>query len=109
MRLRKQDLEGYLEINTGAGITPEEAKLGPPGTVSQLPDQRIQRATIKCSHCPRQVILNPDRTRDRGYCSRCDHYICDECAITLRLTGTCVPHIKQIDEGLTRIIHSLNG
>jgi hypothetical protein len=109
MRLRKIDLEGYLEINTGAGISPEIARTGPPGTMVQLPDQRIQRSTIKCAHCPVQVILNPDRTRERGNCQKCDHYICDECALAMKLGAECVPHVKQINEGLSKIIHSQNN
>ena len=35
--------------------------------------------TLSCSHCGTHVALNPDRTRDRGYCKFCDHYICDVC------------------------------
>ena len=39
--------------------------------------QRFESATITCSHCQRIVILNQNRTRERGYCAKCDHYICD--------------------------------
>jgi hypothetical protein len=35
--------------------------------------------TLSCSHCGTHVALNPDRTRERGYCKFCDHYICDVC------------------------------
>lgn len=37
----------------------------------------LESATITCSHCQRTVVLNPDRSRPRGFCSKCDHYICD--------------------------------
>lgn len=37
----------------------------------------FESATITCSHCQRTVVLNPDRSRPRGWCTKCDHYICD--------------------------------
>jgi len=37
----------------------------------------VERATITCSHCQVTVVLNPQRTRPRSYCAKCDHYICD--------------------------------
>lgn len=37
----------------------------------------VERATITCHHCQRIVVLNPDRTRARGYCPKCNGYICD--------------------------------
>ena len=32
---------------------------------------------LTCSHCNTVVILNKDRKRDRGYCAKCNAYICD--------------------------------
>lgn len=40
--------------------------------------------TMTCSHCKVSVIKNPLRTRDRGHCFSCNHYICDICAIAAR-------------------------
>ena len=39
-----------------------------------------ESATITCAHCNGVWVLNPDRTRPRSYCRRCDRYICDGCA-----------------------------
>jgi hypothetical protein len=36
-------------------------------------------ATLTCSHCKISYVKNPFRTRDRSYCQKCDHYICDFC------------------------------
>ena len=36
-----------------------------------------ESATITCVHCNTIVILNPQRTRPRGHCAKCDAYICD--------------------------------
>jgi hypothetical protein len=56
--------------------------------------QMFESATITCSHCNRVVILNPLRTRERGYCAKCDHYICDSPACNL----DCVPFAKVLDD-----------
>lgn len=63
----KRRQEGYLLIDhrNSPGMP-----LVPGGTV-------FESATITCCHCQTVVILNPDRTRPRGYCQKCDHYICD--------------------------------
>ncbi len=51
-------------------------------------------ATMTCLHCNGVVILNPGRTRARGYCARCDGYVCDKpgCAIE------CRPFLKLLDD-----------
>lgn len=38
-------------------------------------------ATLTCSHCAGVSIKNPNRTRPRNYCRKCDRYICDGCGI----------------------------
>lgn len=52
----------------------------------------FESATFTCSHCQVVVVLNPDRSRDRGYCRKCDHYVCDNCE-TARVAsgGACFP------------------
>ncbi len=46
--------------------------------------------TQQCSHCGTTVILNPDRTRERAWCARCDRYTCDPCAVAT-VMGVCTP------------------
>jgi hypothetical protein len=58
----KRSLEGELTID----------ERGSGGKLFESP-------TVTCSHCQRVVILNPDRSRPRGHCWKCDHYICDTC------------------------------
>jgi hypothetical protein len=41
--------------------------------------KKLEAATITCKHCGGAFIKNPKRTRPRGYCRLCDHYICDGC------------------------------
>lgn len=38
---------------------------------------RKEMATLTCSHCQVQVILNPLRTRERNHCRKCHAYVCD--------------------------------
>lgn len=54
--------------------------------------------TYTCSHCPHVVVMNPLRTRERGYCRKCDHYICDRCSGILAATGICKPYKAVLDE-----------
>lgn len=64
-----------------------------------------EAATSTCSHCQRIIVLNPDRTRERGFCHRCSHYICDQCSAVQHLTLRCVPIAKvfdQLQEGAIR-------
>lgn len=69
--------EGYLLIdNRGLpGIDRNVAKgIDPLGA-----NQTYETATITCAHCQVIVILRPDRSRPRGYCPKCDKYVCDRC------------------------------
>lgn len=93
----KRELEGYLEIQTGAGITPEVAATVP-GAVPMPKDLTIKSATINCSHCKAMVVLNPLRTRERGYCPCCDHYLCDGCTWEYHRSKVCVPFSKVRDD-----------
>lgn len=93
--------ENYIEIDhrAGDGITPEQAASGPAGTIPVGRGMRFQSATINCSHCKSEVVLNPLRTRSRGYCPKCDHYVCDGCeAIRAATGGECFPFSKVLDD-----------
>lgn len=66
----KRNLEGYLIIDN-----------------SNVGEPVAEYATLTCSHCHRQQIVQPLRTRERPYCRKCDHYICDQCAVVAKLNG----------------------
>ena len=77
-----------------------------------LPDEMVVRAgmpvgcgqgrqempTFTCTHCCRVVIMNPNRRRDRAYCSKCDRYICDVCGAAMAASGVCKPFSQIVDE-----------
>lgn len=58
-----------------------------------------QSATATCAHCNSIVVLRPDRSRPRGYCRKCDDYICDACVAKME----CDPFTKKLDDELDRI------
>ncbi len=44
----------------------------------------FEAATLTCSHCKCAVIKNQLRVREREFCFKCHHYICDYCAAAMR-------------------------
>jgi hypothetical protein len=96
--LSKRSLEGYLMVDhrNSPGITEADLLTVPKERRGEFQAQRglFESATIRCCHCGTMVILNPDRSRPRGYCSRCDHYVCDNPICSMQ----CNPLVKQIEE-----------
>jgi hypothetical protein len=89
-RRSKRSLEGYVQVDhrNSPGVRPEDLPaelrfscVAVPGGVN------YESATITCGHCQAGVILNPDRSRERGYCPKCDRYTCDNCELVRRLSG----------------------
>jgi hypothetical protein len=72
---------GWLMLDHSAspGIPPDVArKMGLPAEL--VGEGKVaEMHTLSCCHCGSHVMLNPKRTRARGYCRSCDHYICDGC------------------------------
>jgi hypothetical protein len=103
-RLLQSSFEGYLEIDNreSPGISRAEAAAagyrGPAPVIAQPASKRLQFVTKKCRHCPRIVVINPDRTRSRGYCPKCDGFVCDACETARVLTGECRPWQRIVDE-----------
>lgn len=91
----KRSLEGLLLIDNRHAPVPQnphrEFAGAGPAAVREMP-------TLTCSHCQRQMIVQPLRTRERPYCRRCDHYICDDCALIAKLNGgECEPMTAKLD------------
>jgi hypothetical protein len=79
LQTSKFSQEGYLLLDNrqSPGISKEfiqasgkKVPFVPEGTLGEF-------STITCSHCHAIVILNPLRNRTRGYCAKCDHFVCD--------------------------------
>lgn len=96
--------EGYLIID-------HQASPGLPEDVARASglDPRLcgegkvfEAATLTCSHCKASVVKNPLRQRERPYCPKCNHYICDFCEAQRLMPGyTHTPFEKIIDTTLT--------
>ncbi len=109
MSRSKRSNEGYLIIDQreSPGIPAEMTRsVAQPGTQGHsdggVPVSArkglFEAATFTCSHCQRVVIINPDRQRDRLYCKKCDHYLCDNCGGILAATGVCKTYRQFTDE-----------
>ena len=75
----KRSQEGYLLIDhrESPGVSAELVHQSGTDAPVVGKNATFESATITCSHCQAVVILNPLRTRARGYCASCDHYVCD--------------------------------
>ena len=106
MSRSKRSHEGYLLIDhsnspglseemvyTGSGLPRSDAKL-PKGSGTG----KFEAATFSCGHCPNVVVVHPLRNRPRGYCKKCDHYICDACNAKMALDKVCKTYKQQMDE-----------
>ena len=66
----KSSHEGYLLVDHRAFN----------GTMQEM-------ATLTCSHCNVVMVKNPQRVRERAYCPKCDHYLCDACGAARAADG----------------------
>jgi hypothetical protein len=51
--------------------------------------QKFEAPVVLCAHCQAGMMMNPLRTRQREWCAKCDRYICDRCALVLKVSGDC--------------------
>lgn len=73
----------------------------------------FEGAILKCSHCPTPFLKNPLRIRERGYCAKCDHYVCDHCHEQMAKPGyvhiTRDEIIEKVTSGRFTLIGSLHA
>lgn len=101
----KRELEGYVMIDhrMGEGITQEEAARAGKDTIAVPRGNLFESATTTCSHCSKLVVLNPDRSRSRGYCPKCDKYLCDPCEANRVVSGECTCLQWRLDKFYERV------
>lgn len=81
------------EVAISQGLDPSQCGEG----------KMLEAASLTCSHCKVAVVKNPLRTRERAYCPKCDHYICDLCeAQRLAPDYNHAPFEKIVEDGLTK-------
>jgi len=90
--------EGWMFIDNrnSPGVEDEAlVKLGyPVGAGHGL----FESATYTCSHCNSVVVIEPKRTRERGFCRGCGQRLCDACSIIKERTLTCRSMEQRISE-----------
>ncbi len=96
----KREQEGWLMIDNreSPGVSDEVLRTLAPGLPPGAGRGMFEAPTITCSHCQAVLIVNPLRTRERAYCAKCDHYICDGCGAALAASGVCRPFAQIIAE-----------
>lgn len=106
MKHSERSDEGYLMVNhkNSPGLSPEfllELQKAFPGE-DTLPPNRghgmFEAPILKCTHCQGMIIVNPLRDRRRERCPSCFRYICDKCALNMKLGLECKPFEKVIEE-----------
>ena len=96
----KRSHEGYLLIDhtNSPGIDGDIIQGISPDLPTNIGRARFECPTYTCSHCCRIVVLHPLRQRERGYCNKCDHYVCDDCNAIRLATGVCRTYREIVDE-----------
>lgn len=106
--LSKRSQEGYILVDhtNSPGITAEDLLTVPEPKRSELQPMLglYESPTLRCAHCGGMVVINPQRTRARNYCSKCDHYVCD-LSICIK---ECTPFIKTVDITIEQAAQLLN-
>lgn len=75
----KRSHEGVMTIDHSASPGVPDEIMVKSGYWPGAGKGKQESATFTCAHCERVVVVNPKRTRERGYCPKCDHYVCDTC------------------------------
>lgn len=96
----KRSNEAYILIDhrNSPGISPEfirSNRLDAPAVGAGV---TFESAISVCHSCGADVILNPNRSREREWCRTHDAYLCDRCALRRKLTGSCVPLRQKLAE-----------
>lgn len=98
--------EGYLLLDhrDSPGVNPELERICGLPVGATKAGAFFESATRSCRHCQRQIVLNPDRSRERHRCRGCG-YMCDACAAIYAIDGVCRNIERQFAEVLERAVH----
>jgi hypothetical protein len=101
---RDQTGEILIDHTFSPGITEDWAnEVGLPDFVPVVgPGKRFETGVKACGHCGADVILNPQRTREREWCMGCDRYICDACGYQKKLGRSCKTLQQTLEELFTK-------
>ncbi len=102
MKHSLKDGGGFLEIDhrESPGLTPADVA-HVPGAIAVGQGEHFETDVYQCSHCQRTVVLRAaaGKMGERGYCQKCDRYICNSCERTrVASGGLCVPFKAVLDQ-----------
>ena len=88
----------FIDNRTSPGVK-DAATLAQLGYPTGAGHGLFEAATYTCSHCNAVVVLEPKRTRARGFCLGCGQHICDGCEYIRTRTLTC----RSMDQRITEL------
>lgn len=92
---RSREGEFLIDHRASPGLTPEQVGgFGPAVPRGEL----YESALVVCGHCQAAIILEPKRTRERGWCPKCDRYVCDDCETIRARTLECDSAERRLDK-----------
>ena len=102
----KRSQEAYVLIDhrNSPGITPEFIRANKLDVPAVGAGKMFESAMNVCGHCGANVILNPDRSRQREWCFYCDKYICDSCGAAKKAGAVCDPIGKKLADAYETLI-----
>lgn len=89
--------EGYMYIDNSNNEGVDDAVMIALGYTAGSGKGVYESATYTCSHCHSIVILEPKRTRERGFCRGCGQRICDACNIIRAQNFECLTMNAKIE------------
>lgn len=104
--LTKRSQEGVILIDhrNSPGISPEFMRANNLSGPAVEGGKVYESAVVVCKHCGTDVILNPNRSRDREYCRACDGYVCDKCGLLRKLGHPHKPLWQLMTELYERLV-----
>lgn len=90
--------EGYLFIDNSNSPGVSDATVLSQGLPAGSGKGIFEAATYTCSHCNAIVVIEPKRTRERGFCKGCSQCICDACNVIRAIDFKCRSFKHMIDE-----------
>ena len=102
--INKRDKQGEILIDhrNSPGISEEFARANNLSGPIVGAGKVFESGLKNCVHCGADVIMHPQRTREREWCWKCDAYICDGCGLLLKLGGECQPVQKTLETIFSR-------
>ena len=102
----KRSLEGVILIDhrNSPGISEEFIRKNNLDAPAVGAGKTFESALVNCHSCSRDVVLNPNRSRDRAYCFIHDAYLCDQCAAAQRAGAVCVPYRERMFRMFTKLM-----